>query len=244
MVLGCKTGIIDSQEKEAPIEPTYYWKASDIAQADASTVSTWTDRTASKTANGLFDTGGQLPQYYTSIDPYPCIRLTSARKNRITIPQTSYPYTTSGFAIFVVVKFTNNYPYQRCWEMYAFNPSKFIFGEYYRSSGSIYSGQFGSVAFFPNTTINAGSGTSWTSNWYVTAMLYNGDKTCYLYNHATNTWLSITVATKPTLYDLEINISDTGTVCDMNIREVRIYNRVLTTAQGQAEVDKILALYP
>lgn len=243
MVLGCKTGIIDSQEKEAPIEPTYYWKASDLALTDNSTVSTWTDRIASKVANGAFDSGGNLPLYRTTLDTYPFVRIQYSRKNRITIPQTSYPYTTNGIAIFAVIAFRQNYAYQRIWEAYGFNPAKFIFGEYYGSSSS-YSGQWGSVAFFPNVTINAGSGMTWKSNWYITAMLYNGDKTCYVYSHNTNTWLSVTVATKPALYDIELNMSDTGTLCDIDIREFRIYNKVLTTAQGQAEVNKILALYP
>lgn len=245
MVLGCKLGIYDSQDKEVPITPTHYWKASDIAQSDNTTVSTWTDRVGSKIATGAFDSGGNLPLYYTSLDPYPIVRLTAARKNRFVIGRTNYNYTGVGFSVFAVIKFTNNYSFQRILEMYAFNSNneKFIFGEYYRGGNDSYSGQFGSLAFFPSVTIVAGSGTAWLNRWFIAAILYNGGNSLQVYNHQTNQWFTLT-GTKPTEYDLEITMSDTGTVCDMNIREFRIYQRALTQAQGQSIVNEILALYP
>lgn len=247
-LLGIARGSIASQETEAPIVPDYYFKASDIAQSDNTTVSNWNSNTTlgvlSMTATGKFDSGGSLPRYFLNDGGYPYVRVTAASKSRFELPATDYNYVGTGFAIFVVVKFTNNYAYQRIWEM-RLGSAGSIFGEYYRSSGSIYSGQFGPVNPLPNTTLNAGSGTTWTSNWYITAMLYDGNKTCKVYNHATNTWLTVSVATLPTNYtNLVISLSDTGTVCDANYREVRIYKRNMNTTEGQAEVNKILALYP
>jgi len=247
-LLGISRGAISSsQETEAPVIPDYYFKASDIAQSDNTTVSTWSSNTTlgnlSMTANCTFDSGGSLPKYYINDGGYPYIRVLASAKNRIELPLTDYSYVGQGFAIFVVLKFTNNYAYQRIWEM-RLSSGGSIFGEYIRSGGSIYTGQFGSISPIPNTTINAGNGTVWKSNWYISALLYDGFRTIRVYNHENNTWLSFTTTVTPTNYPLVITLSDVGTYHDGNYRELRIYKRNLTQAQGQAEVNKILALYP